>query len=100
MNRRLLYAILIVVILILLFNHYILGHTAASPNTLKMLSVLNVVAALGFATVLFYKWQKFSNFDKKIQALPKEDQDEAIMMSLDSEDLPTFTSYVKEKIKM
>jgi hypothetical protein len=84
MNRRLLYAILIVVILILIINYAALTHSVIGLQTL---SSINLFMILMFTALLFYKWKKFSDFDRQLQAVEPELQEAVYGASLDEDDL-------------
>lgn len=60
MNRRLIYAILVVIILILLFNY------VSAPQ--GVIATVNLVAALCFGILLLYKYSRFRAIDSAITA--------------------------------
>lgn len=82
MQRRLIYAILIIVIIILLANL-----TAGRTVSNDILPTLNSVALCGFTLLLLYKIWKFREFDQKIQAIPEQHRDGYVMAAMDTDDL-------------
>jgi cytochrome bd-type quinol oxidase subunit 2 len=82
MQRRLIYAILIIVIIILLANLTIDRGANAS-----ILSTLNGVAVFGFTLLLLYKMWKFREFDQKVQAVQEQHRDGYIMAAMDADEL-------------
>jgi len=84
MQRRLIYAILIIVIIILIANLSV--DRSANEHAL---SVLNTVAVLGFTVLLLYKMWKFREFDQKVESVEEQHREGYVLASMDEDDLDT-----------
>jgi len=84
MQRRVIYAILIIVIIILIAN------LSVDRNANEhALSVLNKVAVLGFTVLLLYKMWKFREFDQKVASVEERHREGFVLAAMDDDDLET-----------
>lgn len=83
MNRRLIYAILIISILVLLVN-YCNGIGLVNLNQ-NVLNTINLIAFVGFALFLVYKHIKFTQIDRKIEEYNPTFQPGVLMASMSTE---------------
>jgi ABC-type molybdate transport system substrate-binding protein len=80
MQRRFIYALLITIIILCIFNA-----VRGGPNS----ATINIIAAASFAAVLLYKYLKFREHDARIHAVPERDRASVEMVTADDDDLLT-----------
>lgn len=73
MNRKLVYILLILIIIILTANWYILNYDP-NPDNIKLLAKGNMTALIGFSSFLLYKYWKNYQFDEKLKKLSESEQ--------------------------